>query len=170
MEVHVRPEDVSPCIDVSKLESLAPLLVSSIDIECDSMHGDFPVPSKDYRRLALDADILWTVGAYKVPPLKQMTRHNIYEAQKILINMLEHAFGITDVEQERRLAHTLPLINDKVLPKQSLLSAVADDVYAALRDHDTCNRVESVLAVLNRSFLERWSEGGSDHSNRCHFA
>lgn len=155
IEVFARPEDVSPCTSFSS--SFAPLLVSSFDIECDSMHGDFPVPSKDYRRLALDADILWSVGAYKVPPLKQMTRHNVYEAQKILISMLEQAFEISvNTDSVSKLAHTLPLVSNASKPKESLLAAVADDVYAALRDNDSGDRVESVLAVLNRSFLDRW--------------
>ena len=35
-------------------ENIAPLTVASFDIECSSSHGDFPVASKDYRKLAQD--------------------------------------------------------------------------------------------------------------------
>ena len=33
---------------------VAPLLIASFDLECTSSHGDFPVPRKDYRKLAQD--------------------------------------------------------------------------------------------------------------------
>ena len=42
--------DIEP-VDMAKI---APLLIASFDIECSSSHGDFPVPIKDYRKLALD--------------------------------------------------------------------------------------------------------------------
>jgi DNA polymerase elongation subunit (family B) len=33
-------------------ESMAPLIIASFDLECMSSHGDFPVPVKDYRKVA----------------------------------------------------------------------------------------------------------------------
>jgi len=35
-------------------KKIAPLLIVSVDIECTSSHGDFPVAKKDYRKLATD--------------------------------------------------------------------------------------------------------------------
>jgi DNA polymerase elongation subunit (family B) len=37
-----------------ELNRIAPLLVASFDIECTSSHGDFPVATKDYRKLGQD--------------------------------------------------------------------------------------------------------------------
>jgi DNA polymerase elongation subunit (family B) len=33
-------------------ETMAPLIIASFDLECMSSHGDFPVPVKDYRKVA----------------------------------------------------------------------------------------------------------------------
>lgn len=36
------------------LERIAPIIVASFDIECTSSHGDFPVPCKDYKKVAYE--------------------------------------------------------------------------------------------------------------------
>ena len=35
-------------------ESISPYIIASFDIECDSSHGDFPLATKDMKKLALD--------------------------------------------------------------------------------------------------------------------
>jgi DNA polymerase elongation subunit (family B) len=37
-----------------EINTIAPLIVASFDIECSSSHGDFPVAIKDYKKLAQD--------------------------------------------------------------------------------------------------------------------
>ena len=37
-----------------KINTIAPMLIASFDIECTSSHGDFPMAIKDYKRLAQD--------------------------------------------------------------------------------------------------------------------
>ena len=72
--VRVQHSDVHP-IEVNKI---APLMVAAFDLECTSSHGDFPVPNKDYRKLAMDLvaaaraatvttdDVWkWVLGAFK---------------------------------------------------------------------------------------------------------
>lgn len=48
--------EVSDPMNIISLDykKIAPLLIASFDIECTSSHGDFPVPKKDYRKLATD--------------------------------------------------------------------------------------------------------------------
>ena len=41
-------------IEPVEINQIAPLLIASFDIECSSSHGDFPVPIKDYKKLAQD--------------------------------------------------------------------------------------------------------------------
>lgn len=36
------------------INRIAPLVVMSFDLECTSSHGDFPIPKKNYRKLAMD--------------------------------------------------------------------------------------------------------------------
>lgn len=43
-------QNVHPAV----VNSIAPLLIASFDIECTSSHGDFPVAKKDYRKVAQD--------------------------------------------------------------------------------------------------------------------
>ena len=55
--VHYSVSDVKP----SKKTHNAPLLTISYDIECDSSHGDFPLASKNYKKLA--AELLDNINA-----------------------------------------------------------------------------------------------------------
>lgn len=50
LDIEVPWQKVEPCI----CDSTARFLVCSFDIECMSETGDFPVPVKDYKRLAMD--------------------------------------------------------------------------------------------------------------------
>ena len=36
------------------LDDISPYVIASFDIECDSSHGDFPQPTKDFKKLALE--------------------------------------------------------------------------------------------------------------------
>tara|TARA_B100000674_G_C37976482_1_gene979659 strand:- start:432 stop:4253 length:3822 start_codon:yes stop_codon:yes gene_type:complete len=47
---NVKMKDITPIED----ESTAGFVTASFDIECDSSHGDFPNPTKDFRKVAID--------------------------------------------------------------------------------------------------------------------
>jgi DNA polymerase elongation subunit (family B) len=53
----------SPCSPGAGTPLMAPFLIAAFDIECNSAHGDFPVASKDYRRLAIDLQQAWEAQA-----------------------------------------------------------------------------------------------------------
>jgi len=42
--------NIQPIIE----DSISPYVIASFDIECDSSHGDFPLPTKDCKKLAID--------------------------------------------------------------------------------------------------------------------
>jgi len=47
---NLKMKDINPIED----ETTAPFVSASFDIECDSSHGDFPNPTKDFRKVAID--------------------------------------------------------------------------------------------------------------------
>jgi DNA polymerase elongation subunit (family B) len=56
--IEVKWKDVLPL----EKNTIAPLLIASFDIECNSSHGDFPVAKKDYKKLAQDLGIIAKAG------------------------------------------------------------------------------------------------------------
>lgn len=86
--------------DVHAVErnKIAPLLITSFDIECTSSHGDFPVARKDYRKLAMDlvsaarrtdatTDAIWKwiLGAFKghIQTTEGTDIHQVYTKAKV---------------------------------------------------------------------------------------
>lgn len=135
---------------------IAPLLIASFDIECDSLHGDFPVPVKDYRRLALDADALWEVGA---PPATGALKNcgSEYNAKECLLAAMRDAFFDNG---RAGLAHSLPLTRTSPIAPGSMdriFSHVVDDIYAVFRHAGAggggADRIDRILAILNKAFL-----------------
>ncbi len=65
-------EDISRCdynittnyknITPIQINKIAPLLITSFDIECSSSHGDFPVAKKNYSKVAQDLAIIAKLG------------------------------------------------------------------------------------------------------------
>ena len=66
-----------------KLE-MAPFLIASYDIECDSSHGDFPLPKKDYLKLSQEISEQY----YS----KQMNNYSSIELKKILNTLISDGF------------------------------------------------------------------------------
>jgi len=70
-------EDISRCdynitteyknIAPIQINKIAPLLITSFDIECSSSHGDFPVAKKNYSKVAQDLSTIAKLG-YKYTP------------------------------------------------------------------------------------------------------
>ena len=50
IEIEVLEKNLIPF----KNDDLANFRIASFDIECDSSHGDFPNPTKDFRKVAID--------------------------------------------------------------------------------------------------------------------
>ena len=145
---------IRPSVSTSN-EDMAPLVIASFDLECDSLHGDFPVPIKDYRRLALDVDNLWEVGGKL--PLKQSGSE--YDVKKVLMAAMDDAFfnqGSEGLAHALAFSHTSSSNRDRVrmLPT---FNHVADDMYAILKQsqklNGSTNRVEKLLSVLNKAFM-----------------
>ncbi len=73
---------------------MAPFLVASFDIECNSSHGDFPVPIKDYEKVAMEFNTIYQ---------KIKADKNELELKKILCNALLSGFD-TELETEYKIS------------------------------------------------------------------
>ncbi|NDB84021.1 MAG: hypothetical protein EB127_15085, partial [Alphaproteobacteria bacterium] len=70
-------EDISRCdynveteyknISPIQVNKIAPLLITSFDIECSSSHGDFPVAKKNYSKVAQDLAVIAKLGYTYTP-------------------------------------------------------------------------------------------------------
>lgn len=103
--------------NVMKYECLesAPFLIASFDIECMSKTGDFPVPKKDYRKLATQLYDVYTSGIRK--------ELDNYKKTIIIGNSILFAFGFHRYMKDdgsnmcfpySRYIHTLEFKNDQM--------------------------------------------------------
>jgi DNA polymerase elongation subunit (family B) len=57
---NIRLSDINP-VDV---EDINKFIIASFDIECDSLHGDFPNPNKDFKKLSVDITDYYKICDY----------------------------------------------------------------------------------------------------------
>ena len=95
----------------------APLLTISYDIECDSSHGDFPLASKNYKKLA--AELLDNINARfkRVIQDKDLTRQLSTDKEmqtQILVKMITLSFLDKPNKEEISFCYT----KDRKKPKK----------------------------------------------------
>jgi len=90
--------DIIPLVNK---ETPVPFKICSFDIEASSSHGDFPVPIKDYKRLATQMVDLFILRDIR----------EIESAKQMFTNIIKKAFGLTKMEM---------LSIDYVFPKSIL--------------------------------------------------
>ena len=137
-------------ITPAECEETAPFLVASFDLECTSNTGDFPVPLKDYKRLATDLYELYE---------KHKNTMLDYHLKDVILKALMYAFNSdTEFEYADMIHKVQPknLVNLKELTNH--WSAFADDAYAILtgkimleNENDKINR-EKIVQVLTKEF------------------
>jgi len=126
-------------VDREDRDDVAPLLVASFDIECNSAHGDFPVASKDYRKLGVDLEQAWELG------IKE--RGSVYDATVALAMCMRIAFGIApppgdEAGEEARPPYAMAVLQLKRPPASdrevkaldTAVMTVVDDVHSLLRN------------------------------------
>jgi DNA polymerase elongation subunit (family B) len=155
-------------------DDLAPIVMASYDIECNSAHGDFPVASKDYRRLGIDLDEAWERGGIRASA-------NDYEAKTALAGCMRAAFSVA-LQGDATPAGSMSTLYLKSPPDverlRAAIQAIADDVYVTLaspappRLHDVVGdeddstksnaRLERLVRVLNAAFGSAWPLRGDE--------
>jgi DNA polymerase elongation subunit (family B) len=102
---------------------MAPFLIASFDIECNSSHGDFPLPKKNYEKVAMELNTLYQKNKTKL-------EHEIIEILKQAIlsgfnNELDTIYKISKIFTKR-----IPKIDDI---EQLLLNGLLDEIYIILK-------------------------------------
>lgn len=117
-------------IDVSEINKF---IIASFDIECDSLHGDFPNPNKDFKKLAVDI-----TDYYKKHP--KVTSDNI--CKSIVIKSIKNAINggdnyINSIELENgpiSEESIEKIINDNI----SIIRALLDNSVETSKERDYC--------------------------------
>ena len=92
-------------IEFQKNKNLAPFLIASFDIECDSSHGDFPLAVKNYKKLGSEI-----YDSYKKNQEREKKTLNRELKKLLIIEMLGKAFSDLKIKQTRE-AHLLDISN-----------------------------------------------------------
>lgn len=128
-ECTIAYQDVKP----SSKTHIAPLLIISYDIECDSSHGDFPLASKNYKKLG--AELLDNINARFKRAIhdKELTKElstNKEMQIDILVELITLGFLDQPNDQEIRFCYT----KDRKKPKKK-------DIY------DCANKIKDILFI-----------------------
>ena len=77
-----------------QVDQFAPFITASFDIECDSSHGDFPNPKKDFKKLAIDIHESYFRNSFN------LDLHSLSFKVKRIKQMIQDAFnkGSNDVQ------------------------------------------------------------------------
>lgn len=130
-------------------EEISPMLVASFDIECNSSHGDFPVPVKTYRRLAVD--LLQYAQDVVLAAQADGSAASEYDAKKLLSRAVRYGTRVIGQEEAgpeivARVAQMCFKHPDEGGVKrqrlETMIDAVVDDIYviAAGRWRNNPNR------------------------------
>lgn len=100
-------------VQKAHIEKLAPMMVASFDIECVSSHGDFPVPRKDYKKVAYEFFQLYEKKKETVDDLKEYLHiqlmgifdYNFVEGElsKVYLKQPLSSDGLYKIEQKVKM-------------------------------------------------------------------
>ena len=121
-EFNAKEKDI---ISLSEKETIVPYKICSFDIEASSSHGDFPLPIKDYKKLAMN--IVDIFNKYEVGDADNDT------IQEILQNIIYSAFQITGVDTDTDV--NVSADTDVVYPKHKLSKKYIDNAFNKLIKH-----------------------------------
>jgi DNA polymerase elongation subunit (family B) len=161
-------------------DDVAPLVIASFDIECNSAHGDFPVASKDYRKMGIELEQAWELGRGSNMPVKSAP--NEYEAKRVLTRCMMAAFGLEEDGGAAMSVMQLKKIPATETGKKALVNAVhraVDEVHLVLSkgkgalppavgidDDDegakTNPLLHEIVSRLNRAFGTKWPLQGDE--------
>ena len=85
IDVDIQQEDLI----FKERNDVSPLLIASFDIECSSSHGDFPLPNKNYKKLAFELYEIY-IKQYKTKKYLKKTKE---EKIAIFVNHIIDAFN-----------------------------------------------------------------------------
>ena len=125
-----------------QVNKIAPLLITSFDIECSSSHGDFPVAKKNYSKVAQDLAIIAKLG-YKYTEENIIDwLQNIY-FQDVVIDV-EKDVKINRVYPKNKLAHNyISTISQKIEPHIHKITEILNIIASSIKKDAVAKKTDN---------------------------
>lgn len=148
-EFTIKWKDIEPC----KLSHIAPLIVLSFDIECDSSHGDFPIAKKNYKKLA--AELLDCIQKEVRNEIKnnvpKSERYNMSKEKQI--KLIERLINLAFSEETRTVRNLEDISfcytkgNKKPKKKdiKEIKEKLADILFTEIQREDNCKELKEAV-------------------------
>ena len=134
-------------------ETLVPYKICSFDIEASSSHGDFPVPVKTYKRLAMNIYDVFN----KQKPCDKKTCESLI--QKCVLT----AFGYDKFED-------IDLVYPKVIPSKDDVLAIITKLLSTpineIETNETTRQIQSINKILSQSVEHEEEEEENKKKNK----
>ena len=143
-------EDISRCdynitteyknIMPIQVNKIAPLLITSFDIECSSSHGDFPVAKKNYSKVAQDLALIAKLG-YKYTPENIVEWLQTIYYEDVIIDVSKD-IKINRIYSKNKLAHNyISSISQKIEPHIHKIIDILNIIASSIKKlDDTCRK------------------------------
>ena len=142
-------EDISRCdynitteyknIMPIQVNKIAPLLITSFDIECSSSHGDFPVAKKNYSKVAQDLALIAKLG-YKYTPENIVEWLQTIYYEDVIIDVSKD-IKINRVYSKNKLAHNyISSISQKIEPHIHKIIDILNIIASSIKKSDDTGR------------------------------
>ena len=142
-------EDISRCdynitteyknIMPIQVNKIAPLLITSFDIECSSSHGDFPVAKKNYSKVAQDLSIIAKLG-YKYTPENIVEWLQTIYYEDVIIDSSKD-IKINRIYAKNKLAHNyISTISQKIEPHIHKIIDILNIIASSIKKSDETDR------------------------------
>lgn len=106
-------------IPMMTMDTMVPYKICSFDIEASSSHGDFPVPVKSYKRLAVNLIDKYTIQKGSI------LSHQLQS--KLIKRIINTAFGFDNFEYIDRVYPKLPVTEESILNLMTRLHQYRED-------------------------------------------
>lgn len=134
------------------VNNIAPLLIASFDIECSSSHGDFPVPKKDYRKVAQDLANIAKAGYDITEEFILYWLETIYTTDAIVdddlkVNRVYPKYKVVFSNYKQKL-------QDSSLKIIELLEKIADITVDSEEDEDDDKKTTKKITLKEQNIYE----------------
>ena len=151
------------------INEVSPYVIASFDIECDSLHGDFPLAQKSFKKLASNVFESLQIIYKKLPPPNDFTDNDqgtmLKNIDIYLYNLILTGFeDIEDLEKIYRFANIQRLLTKKnTIPDDSVIELVVDTILNTVNipeilkqgkmlNKDRDNIIVSMQKIMNQIF------------------
>jgi len=134
-------------IPLNNKETIVPYKICSFDIEASSSHGDFPVPIKSYKKLAISI-------------MEHYDSSNDEISKGEITKIIKTAFGYDDLVN-------IDKVYPKTMPKIQMLNKLIERLYnepikdLCKEDESNENTIEAMFEKMNSVAVDEHDDGGN---------